>query len=106
MDSEQFGSQQVSRNYHLRGRILQVPSNYNPQTRQYSGIWDGRLNRHTATTWPGVCGYADPSALRHGETSGAADVDKWALYVIGQNCDQSVPDGFGGTEPRITCNAG
>ncbi|HDJ0187994.1 TPA: hypothetical protein PPH76_003935, partial [Escherichia coli] len=38
---EQFGSQQVSRNYHLRGRILQVPSNYNPQTRQYSGIWDG-----------------------------------------------------------------
>ncbi|EMC3695461.1 host specificity protein J, partial [Escherichia coli] len=34
-----------------------------------------------------------------------ADVDKWALYVIGQNCDQSVPDGFGGTEPRITCNA-
>ncbi|HBD5506052.1 TPA: host specificity protein J, partial [Escherichia coli] len=36
---------------------------------------------------------------------GAADVDKWALYVIGQHCDQSVPDGFGGTEPRITCNA-
>ncbi|EMV1412286.1 host specificity protein J, partial [Escherichia coli] len=36
---------------------------------------------------------------------GAADVDKWALYVIGQNCDQSVPDGFGGTEPRIACNA-
>ncbi|HEI8974287.1 TPA: host specificity protein J, partial [Escherichia coli] len=34
-----------------------------------------------------------------------ADVDKWALYVIGQYCDQSVPDGFGGTEPRITCNA-
>ncbi|MEK0045892.1 host specificity protein J, partial [Escherichia albertii] len=31
--------------------------------------------------------------------------DKWALYVIGQYCDQSVPDGFGGTEPRITCNA-
>ncbi|MGU0043351.1 hypothetical protein ACVXHA_12985 [Escherichia coli] len=32
-------------------------------------------------------------------------MDKWALYVIGQYCDQSVPDGFGGTEPRITCNA-
>ncbi|ENS0674013.1 hypothetical protein ACEZWD_004141, partial [Escherichia coli] len=43
VDSEQFGNQQVSRNYHLRGRILQVPSNYNPQTRQYSGIWDGTL---------------------------------------------------------------
>lgn len=40
-----------------------------------------------------------------GKRLGAADVDKWALYVIGQHCDQSVPDGFGGTEPRITCNA-
>ncbi|HDI8992659.1 TPA: host specificity protein J, partial [Escherichia coli] len=40
-----------------------------------------------------------------GKRLGAADVDKWALYVIGQNCDQSVPDGFGGTEPRIACNA-
>ncbi|HCW2750343.1 TPA: host specificity protein J, partial [Escherichia coli] len=40
-----------------------------------------------------------------GKRLGAADVDKWALYVIGQYCDQSVPDGFGDTEPRITCNA-
>ncbi|EHN0110786.1 host specificity protein J, partial [Escherichia coli] len=40
-----------------------------------------------------------------GKRLGAADVDKWALYVIGQYCDQSVPDGFSGTEPRITCNA-
>ncbi|EHQ1330954.1 host specificity protein J, partial [Escherichia coli] len=33
------------------------------------------------------------------------DVDKWALYAIGQYCDQTVPDGFGGTEPRMTFNA-
>ncbi|HGE5919782.1 TPA: phage tail protein [Escherichia coli] len=106
VDSEQFGSQQVSRNYHLRGRILQVPSNYNPQTRQYSGIWDGTFkpaysNNMAWCLW---------DMLTHprygmGKRLGAADVDKWALYVIGQNCDQSVPDGFGGTEPRITCNA-
>ncbi|MHT40502.1 host specificity protein J [Escherichia coli] len=106
MDSEQFGSQQVSRNYHLRGRILQVPSNYNPQTRQYSGIWDGTFkpaysNNMAWCLW---------DMLTHprygmGKRLGAADVDKWALYVIGQYCDQSVPDGFGGTEPRITCNA-
>ncbi|GCY64010.1 phage host specificity protein [Escherichia coli] len=106
VDSEQFGSQQVSRNYHLRGRILQVPSNYNPQTRQYSGIWDGTFRP----------AYSDNMAwclwdmLTHprygmGKRLGAADVDKWALYVIGQYCDQSVPNGFGGTEPRITCNA-
>ncbi len=106
VESEQFGSQQVSRNYHLRGRILQVPSNYNPQTRQYSGIWDGTFkpaysNNMAWCLW---------DMLTHprygmGKRLGAADVDKWALYVIGQNCDQSVPDGFGGTEPRITCNA-
>ncbi|HDT4484036.1 TPA: host specificity protein J [Escherichia coli] len=106
VDSEQFGSQQVSRNYHLRGRILQVPSNYNPQTRQYSGIWDGTFkpaysNNMAWCLW---------DMLTHprygmGKRLGAADVDKWALYIIGQYCDQSVPDGFGGTEPRITCNA-
>ncbi|EGD7418201.1 phage attachment tail tip protein J [Escherichia coli] len=106
VDSEQFGSQQVSRNYHLRGRILQVPSNYNPQTRQYSGIWDGTFkpaysNNMAWCLW---------DMLTHprygmGKRLGAADVDKWALYVIGQYCDQSVPDAFGGTEPRITCNA-
>ncbi|EJT3532611.1 host specificity protein J, partial [Escherichia coli] len=40
-----------------------------------------------------------------GKRLGAADVDKWALYAIGQYCDQTVPDGFGGTEPRMTFNA-
>ncbi|HFI6398698.1 TPA: phage tail protein [Escherichia coli] len=106
VDSEQFGSQQVSRNYHLRGRILQVPSNYNPQTRQYSGIWDGTFkpaysNNMAWCLWDML---AHPR-YGMGKRLGAADVDKWALYVIGQHCDQSVPDGFGGTEPRITCNA-
>ncbi|CST42491.1 host specificity protein [Shigella sonnei] len=106
VDSEQFGSQQVSRNYHLRGRILQVPSNYNPQTRQYSGIWDGTFK----PSYSNNMAWCLWDMLTHprygmGKRLGAADVDKWALYVIGQNCDQSVPDGFGGTEPRITCNA-
>ncbi|HCR6631219.1 TPA: host specificity protein J, partial [Shigella flexneri] len=106
VDSEQFGNQQVSRNYHLRGRILQVPSNYNPQTRQYSGIWDGTLKPAYSNNmvW---CRWDMLTHPRYGmgKRLGAADVDKWALYVIGQYCDQSVPDGFGGTEPRITCNA-
>ncbi|EHT4859463.1 host specificity protein J [Escherichia coli] len=106
VDSEQFGSQQVSRNYHLRGRILQVPSNYNPQTRQYSGIWDGTLKPAYSNN-PAWCLWDMLTHPRYGmgKRLGAADVDKWALYVIGQYCDQSVPDGSGGTEPRITCNA-
>ena len=106
VDSEQFGSQQVSRTYHFRGRILQVPSNYNPQTRQYSGIWDGTLKPAYSNN-PAWCLWDMLTHPRYGmgKRLGAADVDKWALYVIGQYCDQSVPDGFGGTEPRITCNA-
>ncbi|HAO9429109.1 TPA: host specificity protein J, partial [Escherichia coli] len=70
------------------------------------GIWDGTFkpaysNNMAWCLW---------DMLTHprygmGKRLGAADVDKWALYVIGQYCDQSVPDGFGGTEPRITCNA-
>ncbi|WP_279955525.1 phage attachment tail tip protein J, partial [Escherichia coli] len=106
VDSEQFGSQQVSRNYHLRGRILQVPSNYNPQTRQYSGIWDGTFKPAYSDN-PAWCLWDMLTHPRYGmgKRLGAADVDKWALYVIGQYCDQSVPDGSGGTEPRITCNA-
>ncbi|OUJ59912.1 host specificity protein J [Escherichia coli] len=106
MDSEQFGSQQVSRNYHLRGRILQVPSNYNPQTRQYSGIWDGTFKPAYSNN-PAWCLWDMLTHPRYGmgKRLGAVDVDKWALYLIGQYCDQSVPDGFGGTEPRITCNA-
>ncbi|HGG2728370.1 TPA: host specificity protein J [Escherichia coli] len=106
VDSEQFGSQQVSRNYHLRGRILQVPSNYNPQTRQYSGIWDGTFKPAYSNN-PAWCLWDMLTHPRYGmgKRLGAVDVDKWALYLIGQYCDQSVPDGFGGTEPRITCNA-
>ena len=106
VDSEQFGSQQVSRTYHFRGRILQVPSNYNPQTRQYSGIWDGTLKPAYSDN-PAWCLWDMLTHPRYGmgKRLGAADVDKWALYVIGQYSDQSVPDGFGGTEPRITCNA-
>ncbi|WXO59313.1 phage tail tape measure protein [Escherichia coli] len=78
VDAEQFGGQQVSRNYHLRGRILQVPSNYNPQTRQYSSIWDGTFkpaysNNMAWCLW---------DMLTHprygmGKRLGAADVDKW-----------------------------
>ncbi|HHL7016651.1 TPA: phage tail protein [Escherichia coli] len=106
VDSEQFGSQQVSRTYHFRGRILQVPSNYNPQTRQYSGIWDGTLKPAYSDN-PAWCLWDMLTHPRYGmgKRLGAADVDKWALYVIGQYSDQSVPDGSGGTEPRITCNA-
>lgn len=106
VDAEQFGSQQVTRNYHLRGRIVPVPSNYDPLKRTYTGIWDGTFK----PAWTDNPAWCVLDMLTHprygmGRRIGVADVDKWALYAIAQFCDQSVPDGFGGTEPRITCNA-
>ncbi|OYD27204.1 phage tail protein, partial [Escherichia coli] len=82
VDAEQFGGQQMTVNYHIRGRIIQVPSNYDPEKRTYSGIWDGSLKPAYSNNPPGACG----------------------AYRV-QYCDQTVPDGFGGTEPRMTFNA-
>lgn len=106
VDAEQFGSQQVTRNYHLRGRIFQVPSNYDPDTRTYTGLWDGTF-KPAYTSNPAWCTMDILTHPRYGlgRRIGVADVDKWALYAIAQYCDQQVPDGFGGTEPRMTLNA-
>ncbi|HAZ3609676.1 TPA: host specificity protein J [Escherichia coli] len=106
VDAEQFGGQQMSVNYHIRGRIIQVPSNYDPEKRTYSGIWDGSLKPAYSNN-PAWCLWDMLTHPRYGmgKRLGAADVDKWALYAIGQYCDQPVPDGFGGTEPRMTFNA-
>ncbi|EHQ9353437.1 host specificity protein J [Salmonella enterica] len=106
VDAEQFGSQQVTRNYHLRGRIFQVPSNYDPDTRTYTGLWDGTF-KPAYTNNPAWCVLDMLTHPRYGlgRRIGVADVDKWALYAIAQYCDQQVPDGFGGTEPRMTLNA-
>ncbi|EJO3266089.1 host specificity protein J, partial [Escherichia coli] len=88
------------------GRIIQVPSNYDPEKRTYSGIWDGSLKPAYSNN-PAWCLWDMLTHPRYGmgKRLGAADVDKWALYAIGQYCDQTVPDGFGGTEPRMTFNA-
>ncbi|HFO5954766.1 TPA: phage tail protein, partial [Escherichia coli] len=100
------GGQQMVVNYHIRGRIIQVPSNYDPEKRTYSGIWDGSLKPAYSNN-PAWCLWDMLTHPRYGmgKRLGAADVDKWALYAIGQYCDQTVPDGFGGTEPRMTFNA-
>ncbi|MEX6381551.1 TipJ family phage tail tip protein [Providencia hangzhouensis] len=105
-ESEQFGNQYPSRSYLIRGRIVQVPDNYNPETREYSGIWSGTF-KPAYTNNPAWVLYdllTNPRAGL-GKRLKLSEIDKFALYVIGQYCDQRVPDGFGGTEPRVTCNA-
>ncbi|HEM6698020.1 TPA: host specificity protein J [Citrobacter amalonaticus] len=106
VDAEQFGSQQVTRNYLMRGRIIRVPSNFDPDKRTYTGIWNGTF-KPAYTDNPAWCLLDMLTHPRYGmgQRLGIADVDKWALYGIAQYCDQTVPDGSGGTEPRIRCNA-
>ncbi|ELR5845967.1 phage tail protein [Salmonella enterica] len=105
VDADQFGSQSVSRKFHFLGRIVLVPSNYDPKTRTYAGLWGGTF-KPAYTNNPA---WIILDLLTHpryglGQRTGLADVDKWALYAIAQYCDQPVPNGFGQDEPRMTCN--
>ncbi|EAO8182781.1 DUF1983 domain-containing protein [Salmonella enterica] len=105
VDADQFGSQSVSRKFHCEGRIVRVPSNYDPKTRTYAGLWNGTF-KPAYTNNPA---WIILDLLTHpryglGQRIGISDVDKWVLYSIAQYCDQKVPNGFGADEPRMTCN--
>jgi predicted phage tail protein len=104
IDSSQFNSI-PRRAYDVKLLKVRVPSNYNAETRTYSGIWDGTF-QIAWTDNPAWCFYDLLTNDRYG-LGGLIDesqVDKWALYAVARYCDELVPDGFGGTEPRFTCN--
>ena len=87
-----------------KGRIIRVPSNYDPISRQYSGTWDGVFkwawSNNPAWIWFDIL--TEPR-FGLGRRVTPAMLDKWELYRIAQRCDQLVPDGKGGsgTEPRF-----
>lgn len=112
IDASQFQSI-PSRAYHLLGRRVKVPTNYDPIARTYAtsgagtsgGAWDGTFK--TAWTNNPAWVYYDMATHQRyglGHIIDPALVDKWSLYGIAQYCDEMVPDGFGGMEPRMTCN--
>lgn len=103
-DAETFGNvAKVASD--TKGRIIKVPTNYNSVTRQYVGIWDGTFKEaytnNPAWIYYDIC-TADRYAL--GDRLTPLMIDKWSLYRLAQYCDQMVPDGLGGQEPRFTCN--
>lgn len=104
VDAEQFNAI-PSRAYHMKGRIIKVPTNYDPVERTYAGIWDGTFQNRYSNN-PAWVFYDMALNKRYGlgHKISAANVDKWALYEIAQYCDELVPDGRGGMEPRFTCN--
>lgn len=101
VNARQFGDTVPSRKYDIKGRIISVPSNYDPETRTYSGIWDGTL-KDAWTDNPAWIYYDLATHPRYG--AGIPYVDKAQLYRIARYCDELVDDGFGGREPRFTCN--
>jgi len=103
IDSQQFGSRVPSRSYEVYGIRCQIPSNYNPVDRSYTGAWDGTFQR-SYTNNPAWVLYDLANNDRYGLGLDASNIDKWGLYTIAQYCDQLVDDSFGGTEPRFTFN--
>ncbi|MCZ2938799.1 phage tail protein [Acinetobacter baumannii] len=103
-DAETFGNvAKVAMD--AKGEILKVPTNYNPVTRQYVGMWDGTFkeaySNNPAWIYYDIC-TVDRYAL--GDRLTPLMIDKWSLYRLAQYCDEMVPDGLGGQEPRFTCN--
>ncbi|QVN14805.1 host specificity protein J [Burkholderia sp. LAS2] len=103
-DARSF-SQVPVRSYHVRGLIVRVPSNYDPETRTYSGAWDGTF-KPAWTNNPAWIFYDLLLNDRYGlgKTVDVSMIDKWGLYEIARYCDVMVSDGKGGVEPRFTCN--
>lgn len=93
------------RGYHLKGIRIRVPTNYDPVTRVYTGVWDGTFKVAWSNN-PAWCFYDLVTSTRYGlgDYIDPSQADKWALYDIAQYCDELVSDGYGGQEPRFTCN--
>ncbi len=111
IDSQEYGSSLGDFSFHVRGLIIDTPSNYNPTTRAYTGVWDGTFIKQ----WTNNPAWVFWDVLTNnryglGEFIDQALADKWSLYAIAQYCDQLVPSGFKNTlgadimEPRFTFN--
>ncbi len=105
IDHDQY-TDTPTRTYHLRGLIVDVPDNYNTETRTYSGLWLGGFKKAYTNNPAWIFRYLVKNE-RFGlaKHAGYIDVDDGALYVLSQYCDQLVDDGYGGLEPRMTLNA-
>ncbi|WWD11075.1 tail protein [Escherichia phage Phagiculus] len=86
-------------------KLIRVPTNYNPETRQYSGTWDGTFKMAWSNN-PAWVLYDLVVSQRYGldQRELGVEIDKWGLYEAAQFCDQMVPDGKGGLEPRYLCD--
>ncbi|MGP1608012.1 MAG: TipJ family phage tail tip protein [Moraxella sp.] len=103
-DAESF-SNVAKMSARCKGLIIKVPTNYDPVSRTYDGLWNGEFKlaycNNPAWVYYDLC-----TATRYGLGRRLKEymIDKWSLYRLAQYCDQMVDDGMGGTEPRFTVN--
>lgn len=105
LDASQFNGSIPKISCKVKGKVVQVPDNYDPVSRTYIGTWTGGF-KMAYTNNPAWLAYY----LMRDEIAGmglridASMLDKWSIYQLGQYCDQMVSDGRGGKEPRFVCN--
>lgn len=109
--AETFGGPVPSRIYRVKGLKIRVPSNYDPDKRTYTGVWDGTFKIAWTDNPAWVLydlitndRYGVSKYLPHSFIESHDLCDKWFLYRVAQICDELVPDGKGGKEPRYTFN--
>ena len=109
IDAEQFNAI-PSRAYRIRGIKVQIPSNATVDSTTgrliYSGIWNGTFGAAQWCSDPAWILWDLLTSTRYGfgDHIQAAQLDKFAFYSASQYCAELVPDGFGGQEPRFSCN--
>lgn len=105
VDASQF-STIPTRSYLCKMLKVKIPSNYDPIERTYNGVWDGSFSAPTWTDNPAWCFRDLLTNDRYGlgQRISESAIDDAELYQIAQYCDELVPDGSGGFEPRFTCN--
>lgn len=104
-DSELFPNQIPNISIKKKWKLINVPVNYDPESREYNGTWNG-LFKKAWTNNPAWVLYDLITNQRYGldQRELGIDIDKWSIYEAAQFCDQMVPDGKGGMEPRYLCD--
>lgn len=108
VDAEEFGSNLPSRWVDCYGMYVEIPTNYDPEKRTYSGLWDGtfKVGWTDNPAWLVWWAITDAdNALGEAIGDWARSLSKIELYQIAKYCDELVDDGYGGKEPRFTFNS-
>lgn len=109
VDAEQFNSI-PSRAYLIRGIKVQIPNNATVDQSNgrliYNGIWNGTFGAAQWTSDPAWVLWDLLTSKRYGfgDHISASQLDKWAFFAASQYASALVPNGFGGYEPRFSCN--